>query len=104
MSLPFNIHRRNHPPTHPKTTPIINTQVAAALDVVEQALRLYGPERCFASYNGGKVCVTNLLALYAGCQNHLIHPSIDVRSSNRITPPHTQTKTPTPPNTRTPSW
>lgn len=33
----------------------IHNQVAAALDVVEQAVRLYGPEKVFASYNGGKV-------------------------------------------------
>jgi hypothetical protein len=30
-------------------------QVGSALDVLEQAIRLYGPAGVFGSYNGGKV-------------------------------------------------
>lgn len=46
-------HTHTHKPNHKTKT--LNKQVAAALDVVEQAIRLYGADKVFASYNGGKV-------------------------------------------------
>ena len=48
-------HAPSSPPQIRFLPNLIRVQVAAALDVMEQAIRLYGPEKVFASYNGGKV-------------------------------------------------
>ncbi|EWM21421.1 fad synthetase [Nannochloropsis gaditana] len=46
-------------------------KVHTALDVVEQALRLYGPSHVFASYNGGKDAVVVMHLLRAALARHV---------------------------------
>lgn len=48
----------------------ISAKVGSALDVLEQAIRLYGPAGVFGSYNGGKDAVVVMHLMRAALANH----------------------------------
>jgi FAD synthetase len=57
--------------------PYMSTQLHTALDVVEQALRLYGPSHVFASYNGGKDAVVVMHLLRVALAHHVQAHELD---------------------------
>jgi len=65
--------------------PHISTQLHTALDVVEQALRLYGPSHVFASYNGGKDAVVVMHLLRVALAHYVQAHELDEPSSSSST-------------------
>ena len=57
----------------------MSKQVNSALDILSDAMRLYGPEQLFASYNGGKDAVVVLHLLRAVAAKHTADTGVSCR-------------------------
>lgn len=52
--------------------PDLFSKIQTALDIIEQGIRLYGPSRIFASYNGGKDAVV-IMHLFRAALANFVH-------------------------------